>query len=158
MADTGEGYWKVLNWVIFWRATCYFPHQDKGKPAFQQDRPLPSPYSSLLPLPSPCLWHFSVSGRSTKSHLVRTCLPPVCFPNYCLRKPETFIPMPKACLFIPKTTPSLPACPAGIVLPHHIATKLSHIANCGYQPLSGIHPLWSHERKPIFPVTMKRHS
>ena len=82
---------------------------------------------------------------------------PLCFPNYRLRKPETFIPMPKGCLFIPKTT-SLPPSPAGIFLPHHIATELSHIANCGYSPLSGIYLLLCQERKPICPVTLKRHS
>ena len=85
---------------------------------------------------------------------------PLCFPNYRLRKPETFIPMPKGCLFIPKTT-SLPPSPAGIFLPHHIATELSHIANCGYSPLSGIHPLLCQEKKPIFsgcPETLKSHS
>ena len=82
---------------------------------------------------------------------------PLCFPNYRLRKPETFIPMPKGCLFIPKTT-SLPPSPAGIFLPHHIATELSHIANCGYSPLSGIYLLLCQERKPNCPVTLKRHS
>ena len=62
--------------------------------------------------------------------------------------------MPKGCLFIPQTT-SLPPSPAGIVLPHHTATELSHIANCGYSPLSGIHPLLCQEKKPICPVILK---
>ena len=135
------------------------PYQAKGKPAFQQDRPLPSPYSSLLPLPSPCLWHFSsVSGRSTKSHLVRTHLSPVCFPNYCFRKPETFLPITRGDLFISTTTPSLLPSPAGVILPHHIDTQVSQIANSGYMPLSGIYPLLHQEKKPICPVTLKRHS
>ena len=135
------------------------PYQAKGKPAFQQDHPLPSPYSSLLPLPSPCLWPFSsVSGKSNKSHLVRTRLSPVCFPNYCLRKPETFLPMTRGDLFIPTTTPSLLPSPAGVILPHHIDTQVSQIANSGYRPLFGIYPLLRQEKKPTCPVTLQRHS
>ena len=83
---------------------------------------------------------------------------PVCVPNYCLRKPETLLPIPRGDLFIPTTTPSLLPSPAGVILRHHRDTHVSKIGNSRYRPLSGIYPLLRQEKKPTCPVTLQRHS
>ena len=106
MEDTGKGYWKVLNWVIFWRATCYFQALPSQREAcLPAGLPPPQPLlkfaaTSLSSLPvNLLLCHWKVFQKSPGDGCS-----PLCFPNYCLRKPETFIPVPRGDLFITKTS------------------------------------------------------
>ena len=160
------GHWKKLlkgskQWYFEEPPAISRPYQAKGKPAFQQDCPLPSPCSGLLPLPSPpYLWTFSfVTGRSSKSHLVTAVLHFVF--QIIVWGNQKHSSQCREGTFLSLKPPSLSPSPAGIILPHHIVIQISHIDNCGYSPLYGIHPLLCQEKKPIFsgcPVTLKRHS
>ena len=124
--------------MIFWRITCPFPALTKLKGSLHSSKTTSS--QPLLKLAAASLSSLSLSlllcrWKVYKKPPGEGCSPHS-FSNYCLRTPERVTPILKRDLFIPKTTPVLPPSSAGTILPHHIATQLSHIANCGYS--SGI--------------------
>ena len=145
--------------MIFWRITCPFPVFTKPKGSLPSSRTTPAQpalkLAALLPVTSlfTSLYSLSLSlllccWKVYKKPPGEGCSP-LSFSNYCLRKPERVTPIPKMDMFIPKTTLFIPPSPAGTILPHHIATQLSHTANCGYSSgilYSRIHynsPFWN---------------
>ena len=105
--------------------------------------------TSLSSLPVNLLCHWKVFQKSPGD----SCSP-LFFPNYCLRKPETFIPVPRGDLFITKTSFSLTKPSWNHSASPHSHTNFPHCQR-GYSPLSGIHPLLCQGKKPICPVTLK---
>ena len=155
MAHTGKGFWKVLNWVTFWRATCYFQSLPSQREAcLPQDCPLPSPYSSLPPPPSPpYLWTFFVTGRSSKSHLVTAVLH-FSFQIIVWGNQKHSSQYQEGTFLITKTSFSLTKPSWNHSASPHSHTNFPHCQR-GYSPLSGIHPLLCQGKKPICPVTLK---
>ena len=122
----------------------------KRKPAFEQDHSFqpPTQVGCHFPLFLISFSHQKVLPKVTNQDL----FPPLSFPNCCLRKPETVIPIPKwDCSFSPMK-------PSWNCVPHQLATQLSHIAKCEYSPHSEINPLLCQEKKPICPVNLQGHS
>ena len=145
-----------MTWNIY--SLFYLPllhpriaHQPKG--SLPSSRTTPS--NPLLKLAATSLSSLSLTFSHQKvlpKVTNQDLFPPLSFPNCCLRKPETVIPIPKwDCSFSPMK-------PSWNRVPHQLATQLSHIAKCEYSPHSEINPLLCQEKKPICPVNLQGHS